>query len=76
MPLRGIRSGLLGLAPTKPLSVAEPFNDEVVLGVNADRDEPFVTDGGKAMRRLASYYDDIARTGDDLFPIDRHSRVA
>jgi len=40
--------------------------------VNADRDEPFVTDGGKAVRGLGSDDDDVARTGNDLFPIDGH----
>jgi hypothetical protein len=44
--------------------------------VNADHIEPFITDGGKAMRRLGSDHDDVARTGNDRFTIDGHCRLA
>jgi len=59
-----------------PSAVAEPFDTETVGGVNTDRDEPFVTDCGKAVRRLGSDNDDVARTGNDLFPIDGHCQFA
>jgi len=53
-------------------SVAEPFDDEAVRGVNADRDEPFLTDGSKAVWGLGRNNDDIARPGNDLLPVDGH----
>ena len=33
-------------------------------------------DGGEAVWRIGSDDDDVARTGDDFFPIDRHCRFA
>ena len=59
-----------------PVSFAEPLDSESVGGVNADRNEPFGTDGRKAVRRLRSDNDDVARTGNDLFPIHGHCRFA
>jgi hypothetical protein len=44
--------------------------------VNADHVEPFVTDGGKAVRRRRPDYDYVASAGYDLFPIDDHCRLA
>ena len=56
--------------------VAEPFDNEAVRGMNADHAEPFVTDGRKAVRRLRSDYGDVAATGNDVFPVDSHCRLA
>ena len=57
-------------------SVAEPFDDEAVAGVNAHRDEPIVTDRDKAVWRLGPDNDDVAGTRNNLFPIDGHCRFA
>jgi hypothetical protein len=44
--------------------------------VNTNHVEPFVTDGGEAVRCCRPDYDYVARTGKDLFPIDDHGRLA
>src|SRR5262249_27371459 len=69
----------LGISTKSPLtsssSVAQAFNSKMVGGVNADHVEPFVTDGGKAVRRCRPNYDYVAGAGHDLFPIDHHCRL-
>jgi hypothetical protein len=42
--------------------------------VNGDRDERFVTDSGKAVRRFRPNYYYVAGTSHDLLPIDNHCR--
>src|SRR5258708_5761035 len=70
----------MGRRTKPPLSslslVAEPFNNKPVGGVNADRVEPLVTDGGKAVRCCRPDYDNVAGAGNNLFPIDDHCRLA
>ena len=56
-------------------SVAEAFNNEAFGGVNADHVKPFVTNGGKAVSRCRPDYDYVVGAGNDLFPIDDHSRL-
>ena len=73
------KAGTLGRTTKPPLasasSVAEPFNDKAVGGVNADHVELLVTDGGKAVRRRRPDYDDVAGAGTNLFPIDDDCRL-
>jgi len=42
--------------------------------MNGYRDERFVTNSGKAVRRFRPYYYYVAGTSDDLLPIDNHCR--
>src|SRR5579864_6524492 len=69
-----LRTGIGRLASSR--SVAQDFNNKAVGGVNGYRDERFVTNSGKAVRRVRSNYYYVASTSDDLQPIDNHCRLA
>jgi hypothetical protein len=58
------------------LEGVKPLDDEAVGSVNADRDEALVTDRGEAARGVWPYHDDVAGSGNDLFPIDNHRDLA
>jgi hypothetical protein len=54
------------------LSGAEPFNNKMIGSVNADHVEPFITGGGKAVRRCRCDYDNVASTRNYLLSINDH----
>jgi hypothetical protein len=57
-------------------SLAEPFDDDAIAGVNGDHVERFGPDGGEAVRRIGSDDDDVVGTGNDFFSIYSHGRFA
>jgi hypothetical protein len=54
----------------------EPFDNEAITGVNRGRVERFDSDSSEAVCRIGSDDNDVARTDDDFFPIDRHCSLA
>ena len=56
--------------------VSKPFDNEAVGGMDTDHVEPFVTDGGKAMRCFRSDHDNVAGTGNGHFAADGYCHPA
>jgi hypothetical protein len=44
--------------------------------MNTDHFEALIANGSESMRRIRFDHDNVARPRDDLFPIDRHPRLA